>query len=199
MESATIEMQQYGRVQVAAAIDIGGMGLTREDITQRKDRKPSYGTVLNIGVASSVGLDFQGDTLDTAIMFRQPGGHPQPIRWRNDVVGSSSVVVEPKTGDFKFQGGNMDVGGHSLQATAGLSATDKPAANLRGIDLAVAQGQTTLEVKFDRPEVDASYAVSVTPSWLTQVAVSAKTTQGFTVQFGSAAPAAAKADWILVR
>jgi hypothetical protein len=158
------------------AIDISGMGMTRDDIKQRKDKKPSYGTVLNIGVASSVGIDFKGDTPDTAIMFRQPNGQLQPIRWRDDVVGSSSLIVEPKTGDFKLHGGQaLDVGGMSVTQARGLSATEKPAANLRGIDVPAPQGATEMIVKFPRPEADAAYAVSVTPSWLGNVAVTAKT------------------------
>lgn len=199
MGAATIEMQQYGRCQVGSAIDVGGMGATREEIPQRKDKKPPYGTILNVGVASSVGIDFQGDTLDTAIMFRQPNGHTQPIRWRNDVVGSSSLSVEPKTGDFRLTGGNVDVGGKAVTSATGLSGTSTAALNLRGIDVPVPQGATEMQVKFPRPEADAVYAVSITPSWLTNLAVTAKAAEGFTVQFGTGAGAEAKVDWVIVR
>lgn len=199
MESATVELQQYGRVQVPVCISVGGMAANREDFAVRKDKKAPYGTVLDISTGSSVGIDFKGDTVDTAIMFRQPNGHLQPIRWRNDVVGSSSLVVDPKTGDFRLQGGNVDLGGKSLQQTRGLSATEKPAANLRGIDVAVPQGATELQVKFAVPEADAAYAVSLTPSWLTNVAVTQKTAEGFTLQLGTAAGAGAKLDWVIVR
>jgi hypothetical protein len=199
MPSATIELEQYGRVQVPYAISIGGLVANREQLPTRKDRKPSFGTIMNIGAASSVGLDFQADTLDTAIMFRQPNGHPQLMRWRNDVVGSSSLGVEPKTGTFVLTGGNVSLSGQGLAQTRGLSATAQPANNLRGINLAVPAGQTELQVKFPTPEADDQYAVSLTPSWLTNLAVTAKTATGFTVQFGTAAPAAAKLDWVMVR
>jgi hypothetical protein len=199
MDNATIEVEQDGRVQVPNCLAISGIIANREDLPTRKDRKPAYGTIMNIGALSSMGIDFRGDVLDTAIFFRQPNGHVQPIRWRNDVVGSSSLVVQPKTGDFVFAGGNMDLSGKGLQQTRGLSATDKPASNLRGINLAVAQGQTALEVKFATPEADAEYAVSVTPSWMTNLCVPTKTAAGFAVQFGTAAPANAKLDWVIVR
>lgn len=199
MESATIEADQLGRVQVPSFIAVSSLAANREEFAQRKDKRAPFGTILCVNSASTVGIDFRGDTVDTAIMFRQPNDHPQPIRWRNNTVGSSSLAVEPGTGDFRFQGGNLDAGGHSLQGATGLSATDRPAANLRGINLAVPPGGTVLRVTFERPEADAAYALILTPSWLTQTAVSAKTPAGFTVQFGNAAPAGATLDWIMVR
>lgn len=48
-------------------------------------------------------------------------------------------------------------------------------------------------------EPDATYAVQVTPSWLTTVRVTSKTTAGFTIDFGTAAPAGATVDWFIVR
>jgi hypothetical protein len=199
MPSATIEAEQLGRVQVPNFIAVNSLANDREQFAARKDKRAPFGTIMNITSASQVGIDFAGDTVDTAILFRQPNDRVQPIRWRNNVVGSSSLADEPKTGDFRFQGGNVDAGGHSLQSATGLSATGTPAANLRGIDLAVPAGGTLVQVAFPRAEADAAYAVSLTPSWLTQVAVSAKAPQGFTVQFGTAAPAGATLDWVLVR
>jgi len=38
------------------------------------------------GALSGVGINFAGDVMDTAIAFRQPNGHVQPIR-----VGSSMI------------------------------------------------------------------------------------------------------------
>jgi hypothetical protein len=71
--------------------------------------------------------------------------------------------------------------------------------NLRGINVAVKEGAKEIEIRFAAPEADAEYAVLVTPSWLTQFCASAKTPQGFTLQFGSAAPANARVDWMIVR
>jgi hypothetical protein len=115
------------------------------------------------------------------------------------VVGSSSLIVPPQTGDFVFAGGNVNLSGKGLQQARGLSATEKPAHNLRGINVAVTQGQTGLQVESPVPETDAEYAVSVTPSWMANTWVPAKGPEGFTVQFGTAAPAGAKVDWIIVR
>ncbi|MBI2299110.1 MAG: hypothetical protein HYU66_09250 [Armatimonadetes bacterium] len=199
MPSATIEMQQLGRVQVPYCIDAGAIISGREELPTRKDRKAPYGTMLHLGALCNMGIEFAGDVMDTAIMFRQPNGHTQPIRWRNDVVGSSSLTVEPTTGEFVFAGGAMSLSGQSLKQARGLSATEKPARNLRGIDLGVAAGGTELQVAFPTPEPDAAYAVSITPSWLTNTCVPAKTAAGFTVQFGTPAPAGAKVDWIIVR
>jgi hypothetical protein len=48
-------------------------------------------------------------------------------------------------------------------------------------------------------EPDIAYGVTVTPSWLTTVAVTAKRRDGFDLSFGTAAPANATIDWLLVR
>lgn len=48
-------------------------------------------------------------------------------------------------------------------------------------------------------ETDANYGVIVTPSWGTTAWVTNKATSGFTINFGTAAPANATVDWILMR
>jgi len=199
MPSASIEIEQLGRVQVPYCISAGGIIGSREQLDTRKDGKPPFGTIFHIGSAASTGIEFAGDILDTAILFRQPGGHPQPIRWRNDVVGSSSLIVDPRTGDFAFAGGAVDLSGQPLKGARGVSATGTPAANLRGIDVPVPSEATELTVAFPTPEADAAYAVSVMPSWPTTVCSPTKSAAGFTVQFGTPAPSGARLDWVIVR
>lgn len=48
-------------------------------------------------------------------------------------------------------------------------------------------------------EPDTSYNIQVTPSWSTTCWVTAKARGGFTINFGTAAPASATVDWFLVR
>lgn len=199
MPSASIEVQQLGRVQVPYCINAGGIIRSRDQLDTRKDRKPPYGTMVNIDSLSNVGIDFKAEVLDSAIVFRQPNGHPQPIRWRNDVVGSSSLTVEPETGDFVLTGGNVDVSGKSVERVRGISGTGTPAANLRGIDVPVPAGATQMEIRFAAPEKDGAYAVAITPSWLTNVCCPTKSRNGFTIRFGTAAPEGARIQWIMVR
>ncbi len=199
MDNATIEVQQLGRVQVPTAISLTSPHRGMDQLSRRKDARPPWSTMIELGSVCDVGINFAGDVTDTAIMFRQPNGRTQPIRWRNDVVGSSSLVVEPATGEFVLRGGDVNVTGKALKSVRGVSATDTAAANLRGIDRPVPAGGTELTVKFSLPEADAAYAVSVTPSWLTALCVPEKTAQGFTIQFATPAPAGATLDWILVR
>lgn len=199
MPSATIEVQQLGRVQVPYCINASGIIRSRDQLDSRKDRKPAYGTMVNLDALANVGIDFQGDVLDSAIVFRQPNGNVQPIRWRNDVVGSSSLIVEPETGDFVLAGGNVDVSGKSLERVRGISGTDTPAANLRGIDVPIEVGATEAEIRFGVAEKDAKYAVAITPSWMTNVCSPTKTAEGFTVRFGTPAPEGATIQWIMLR
>ena len=48
-------------------------------------------------------------------------------------------------------------------------------------------------------ESDANYAVLVTPSWNTTQWVTGKATTGFTINFGTPAPAGGTVDWFIVR
>lgn len=199
MDNAAIEVQQLGRVQVPSCLSLSGIITSRSELPRRKDRKPPYHTIMRVRSLSDVGIDFESEVLDAAIVFRQPNDLPQPIRWRNNVNGSSSLVVEPKTGDFVLQGGDVNVGGKTLKQVHGLSATATAAANLRGIDVPVKKGSTEVRVAFPTPEQDARYAVFVTPSWMTNLCVLRKTGQGFTVQFSAPAPKDGRLDWWLVR
>ncbi|NOY81514.1 MAG: hypothetical protein GXP31_10985 [Kiritimatiellaeota bacterium] len=199
MDNAAIEVQQMGRVQVPYCLSLTGIITSRKELARRKDGKPPYRTIMRIRSLADVGLDFESEVLDAAIIFRQPNDLPQPIRWRNNVTGSSSLVVEPGTGNFVLQGGDIDVSGKAVKRVRGLSATGTPAANLRGIDIGVKQGADRVQVVFSTPEQDAHYAVSITPSWMTNLCVPEKTATGFAVQFAVPAPKKARMDWVLVR
>ena len=199
MPSSSIEVQQLGRVQVPRAITLGGIIRSRDKLAARKDKKPPWGTALMVESLVNVGVDFAAEVLDAAIIFRQPNGHPQPIRWANKVVGSSSLTVPPQTGDFVLAGGHLDLSGKSLRRAAGLSATATSARNLRGINAAVKEGASETAIRFARPEADAGYAVFLTPSWLTASCAAGKTAEGFTIRFAAAAPANAAVDWLIVR
>jgi hypothetical protein len=80
-----------------------------------------------------------------------------------------------------------------------LSGDSTPARNLRGKNVAVKAGESSVSVVFASPEADADYAVFVEPNWLGNRAVVKKEAAGFTVQFEKPAPAGAVIDWLLVR
>ena len=199
MEGASISVQQNGRVQVTDGLRLTSGARRREQLVKRKDRKPAYDTMVNLHALARAGIRFAGDLLEAAIIFEQPEGRAQPMLWRKDTGNTVSLTVPPDSGRFTFAGGDLDLTGRSVQRVSGLSGTDEPASNLRGIDLPVGAGATELGVRFARPEADARYAVSVTPNWLTPYCVANKTEGGFTVRFGAEAPADAMADWIIVR
>jgi hypothetical protein len=62
------------------------------------------------------------------------------------------------------------------------------------IALPVLAALTSLVVVFPQVESDVNYGVSVTPNWGTTVWVTTKTVTGYTVHFGTAAPASALLD-----
>ncbi|MEA3401758.1 MAG: hypothetical protein U9R79_11010 [Armatimonadota bacterium] len=200
MPTSSIEVQQKGRVQVPFGLHFDGIIKRSEDLERRKDRKPAYDSVIHINALANTGIEFRSEVMDSAIVFRQPDGHAQPIRWSHQgPTGGSSLTCDPASGNFVLQGGDVDVSGGAVKRVRGVSATETVSSNLRGIDMAVEAGATEATVSFPRGEMDARYAVSVTPSWLTTVAVPEKTSDGFTVQFGTPAPEGARIDWIMIR
>ena len=200
MPSASIEVQQLGRVQVPYGISMNGIIRSSDQLDRRKDHKPAYGTIINLNALADYGMEFNSEVTTAAIMFRQPDDRVQPIMWRTNNPGSASILlVEPSNGEFAFSGGDIYTRNNGLQGVRGISRTDLPANNLRGIDVSVPAGGTELQVTFGQAEENATYAVSVTPSWMTAVAVPTKTAEGFTVQFGTAAPEGARVDWVIVR
>lgn len=58
----------------------------------------------------------------------------------------------------------------------------------------VSMGVTLLDVVFEMDEQDASYGVSVTPNWNTDVWVTNKTVSGYRINFSAAAPGSAFVD-----
>lgn len=69
---------------------------------------------------------------------------------------------------------------------------------VRGINVKVDTNIKQLEIRFPKPHPTPEYAVSVTPSWLTQVAVRSKSAEGFTVEFSDTPPSNAVIDWIVM-
>ena len=68
-----------------------------------------------------------------------------------------------------------------------------PAGNQTNVSVTLAA--LTKSVVFARAEQDTAYGVTVTPNWSSTVAVTSKTTTGFTITFGTAAPANATVDF----
>lgn len=69
---------------------------------------------------------------------------------------------------------------------------------IRGINVKVETSGKMVEIRFPEPHPTPEYAVSITPSWLTQVAVRSKSTEGFTVEFSDTPPSDAMIDWIVM-
>jgi len=69
---------------------------------------------------------------------------------------------------------------------------------LKGNNVAVAAGATSLAVTLPTTLQNTNYAVYVTPQWNTSVWITGKTTTGFTINFGTAAPTGGSAlDWVV--
>jgi len=188
-------------VQRAYGFKIRGRGRTLEDCAKRPDRRPPYGSVLNIDCASNVGIDCRADFADAAILFRQPN-HEQAIKWHyaqqtGKPAREAQLKVDRVSGDLKFEGGDARFSGAVI--AKGISGGEKPARNLRGKGIAVKTGTKEIEIRFPVPESDADYAVFIEQTWLSNRAITKRTAEGFKIAFGEPAPEGATLDWMLVK
>jgi len=123
----------------------------------------------------------------------------------NITAGSPSVPA----GNL-YVGGNLGVGNNSnlnfVNAySLNLDSGQIPniyGANLqnffKGNNVAVAAGATSLAVTLPITLPSTNYAVYVTPQWNTSYWITGKTTTGFTINFGTAAPTGGSyVDWVI--
>jgi hypothetical protein len=181
----------------------GGSGDIEKEKETHYDRNPSWDKIFTFEAASNIGIRFGADTGTAALLFTQPNDRVQPIKWyygadKESAPKIASLTVSTDAGQFNFSGGSgVKVDGPVM--AKGLSGDDKPSRNLRGKNIAVKAGQTSVEVAFPTPETDEDFAVFVEQSWITNRAIVKKAAGGFTVQFEKPAPEGAKLDWMLVR
>jgi len=104
------------------------------------------------------------------------------------------------SGEWRLAGqAPLAVADTPVSGIAGISGEATPAANLRGIGLAVPAGDTSIDLALPNAEASDTYAVIVRLSWIASHAVTHTTAQEFTVEWDRPAPAGARLDWILVR
>ena len=204
--SATVlDIANMGDTQRDSVLQVHvGSGDIAKDQAERYDRSPPWDKYLDFQAACNTGIRFGADTGEAAIRFEQPHGRAQPLAWNYGAAADGStpprqatLSVAPDSGDLEFHGGNIRVDGSVV--AAGLSADRQPARNLRGKNVAVKAGETSLAVTFPVAEADGEYAVFVEQSWLSNRAVTAKDAHGFTIQFERPAPEGARLDWMIVR
>jgi hypothetical protein len=196
--SGAIELFNWGIVSTYAGLQVGAPGeATRAEdaLAGRKEKRPAFRNAMVVETVTEAGIRFNADVTQAAIVFQQPHG-AQPMQWRH-AGGWSSLAVDTVTGRMTVTGSEVSV--PSLQVKRGISAGDLAARNLRGINVPVPIGEKRLSVRFEIPEADTRYSLTVQPNWVTAFGVTDKRADGFTVQFATAAPEGAALDWQLLR
>lgn len=92
---------------------------------------------------------------------------------RNAADTSNLLVVQDSTGEITFNN------------------------NVRGYNIAVTSSSTSSAVVFGTAHTNANYTVMCTPNWNTTCFVTNKSVNGFTLNFGTAAPGAQLVDWFV--
>jgi hypothetical protein len=144
------------------------------------------------------------DTLnnDVGIGVASPTGK---LHVTTSANGTTTVVVQAKVGQTADLLSVQNSGGTPLVRVAvdGTLTASGPGfglgSNTRAIDTAITQSATTLAVSFGTAYPNANYAVLCTPNYATTCYVTGKSTGGFTLNFGTAAPASASVSWMAIR
>ena len=202
--STVFDLYNQGAASRHSAMHVRSPQTTLEQVETNYEQKPSWDNIIIVDTAAGVGINFNADVSDAAILFAQPN-REQPIKWNYQHVPDSDVkpktatlTVSKETGELNFEGGGVRANG-SVNAVHGISGDKTPAKNLRGKNVAVPAKSESIRITFPLPELDADYAVFIEQSWLSNRAISEKTSEGFTITFERAAPEKATLDWMLVR
>ncbi len=191
-----IDIANHGHITRSTVMTVAGGPATFADAIKRYDGKPAWENIFVFDTAANNGIVFRGD-VTSGMVFYQPTTQT-PIVWKYGKEKEAKLSVNRDTGVFNIEGTGLQINGGAFNV-AGLSGSQTPSRNFRGVAILVPSGQTKLVVKFPRPEPDAKYAVFLELSWLTVRAITEQTPEGFTVEFEKAPAKDAQLHWMLVR
>jgi hypothetical protein len=195
---AVMDIRNLSPIQKYAVMKVGsGAGATFADNAKRQyDQKSAFDIFFDFEATAQTGFLFRAD-VKKGFHFMQPS-QEAAISWNYANFKEASLSVARDTGVMKLQATGLQVAAPVTQVT-GLSGDGTASANLRGKNVPVTTGQTTITVKFPKPEANADYAVFIETTWLTGRAITQQTPEGFTVEFDKAPAKDAKLHWLLVR
>ncbi len=159
-----------------------------------------FSTLIDFDSPANQGIVFNGSNPQGAIVIGQSGAE-SPIVFNygpEKERKQAKIAVHPKQGVIRLEGNGVQMTG-PLMAIAGLSGTQTPSANLRGLNVPVPKGATEIQVKFPKPEPDATYAVFAETNFLSARAITNLTPEGFTVKFEKAPETPGALNWVIVR
>jgi hypothetical protein len=180
----------------------GTHGSLEKDLAMRPDNNPPWDRIFTLDATCNTAIKFGCDVGSAALLFTQPNNRVQPIKWyygteSNKPPKEAVLTVARDSGVLNFDGGGARFNGSV--SVGGLSNGEKPAHNLRGLNIPVPAGSKELTVKFPQAEADNAYMAVLQLSWLTNHAVVNRTADGFTVQFATPPSANSELSWLLVR
>jgi WD40 repeat protein len=169
-------------------------------LNDRKDGNPVFGSAIKVHASTDNTFEIRGPVNDSVFYFHQHDGNTKKFKWSTTKTNRfSRFYVDPDSGNFIFEGGDLVLTNKGKVLQRVISATEKPSHNLRGINIDVDPGVENMEVYFQKQELDAKYSITVQTNWNTNNWVSEKRTNGFTVNFSNTAGRNAKIDWQLIR
>jgi hypothetical protein len=115
--------------------------------------------------------------------------------------GAIKNGTNPQTADINISGGatfggTLTVTGNTTFSGAMISFSN----NVRGYNVVVVASATSQTITFGTAYPDANYAVLCTPNFNTTCYITNKTTTGFTINYGTAAPSdgSGRVDWFVL-
>ena len=152
---------------------------------------------LDTGAAGTIGQIVKGTAGQTADLL-QAQDSTGAVLAKIDAGGNLTVKNTAVQGTLSVTGAvtlssTLTVGGN-VTFNGNVASFSN---NVRGINQAITTGATTLAVTFGTAYPDAAYAVNCTANYNTTCFVTGKATTGFTLNFGTAAPASSTVDWFV--
>ena len=163
----------------------------------------SPGNLLSVGALTTADADgvfavSTGAVGKKGVVIQSVAGQTADFLQAQDSTGAVLAKIDAS--------GHLTVKNAAVQGT--LTVTDSAtfngnfitfSNNVRGYNVSVTAAATSQTVSFLAAHPDANYSVFCTPNWSTTCYVSNKTTSGFTLNYGTAAPAAQLVDWFVAR
>ncbi len=182
-------VQYEGKAKVKVSVSKGeikaGNLLTTSVDTPGAAVKSSDQTTFYLGIA------LESTTVDGAITVLFKSGYTPPAGTVGTLTPAQSQVLSLMSVDV--QGKLVIKSDVEIQGKLKITNQDS-----KGSNVLVTEGQNFIQVNFAKPRENADYAITISPTWLTNTAITEKTTTGFKIEFGVIAPATAKIDWVII-
>lgn len=182
----------------APVLDVANNGVSPRSAALSVAGNGGLGNVISVNGDVKDGIQVAGEVDGPFIETRVKRNQTEFISWTRGAKPKTLSFIEDRS--MLAFNGPWSLNG---RGAVGLKGVGRPGpgapVNLRGLDIAIPTGAKEADISFPNPEPDNKYALTIAPNWMTERAVSKRTTTSFHLIFSTPAPAGANVQWLLVR